>query len=67
MPYKKFNCVQDGQVKYCTKNTKTGQIVHYSSEDKRENGIRMHEMFSHMKPNPGWHGESARHSAAKRK
>jgi len=47
MPYDKFTCYVGGQKKYCTKNRKTGQIVHYSSAEKRENGIRVREMYSH--------------------
>jgi len=43
MPYKKFR--KGG--KYCIKNLKTGNITCFSSEEKRETGIRMREMFSH--------------------
>ena len=47
MPYKKYTCFQDGVKKYCTKNLKTGQVIHYSSPEKRDIGIKIREAFAH--------------------
>ena len=47
MPYTKFTCYKKGVKKYCTRNTRNGNVTHYSSEQKRDTGIRMHEMYSH--------------------
>lgn len=47
MPYKLFTKYQDGQKKWCTRNLRTGQVIHYSSPEKKETGIRMREAFSH--------------------
>jgi hypothetical protein len=47
MPYRKFITYKDGKKKYAIQNTNTGKITRYSSEKKRETGIRMREMYSH--------------------
>lgn len=49
MPYDKFVRVVKDKKKYCTKNKRTGKVVCYSSERKRKTGIRMREMFTHIK------------------
>lgn len=49
MPYNKFVKAMRGRKKYCTKNKRTGKIVCYSSKRKRETGMKMREMFAHMK------------------
>ena len=43
MPYIKFKRAG----KYCTKNIRTGRITRYSSEEKRDTGIRLKEAFAH--------------------
>jgi len=45
MPYTLFK--KGG--KFCTRNKRTGQVVCYSSEEKRRTGMRMREAFAH-----GW-------------
>lgn len=47
MPYDKLTCMKGGRKFWCTKNRETGQVVHYSSEAKRDKGIMMREAFSH--------------------
>lgn len=49
MPYKLFIKQVEGKKKWCTRNLRTGQIVCYSSPEKRATGIRMREMFAHIK------------------
>lgn len=47
MPYLKYTSTRDGKKVYCLKNIKTGNITHFKSEEARETGIRMREMYSH--------------------
>ena len=47
MPYEKFTKIVKGKKKYCLKNKVTGNVTCYSSEEKRNTGIRMKEAFAH--------------------
>ena len=49
MPYIKFESTKKGKKVWCTKNLRTGEIVHYESPEKREVGIRLREAARHMR------------------
>lgn len=48
MPYKLFTDFIKGKKKWCTKNLRTGDIVHYDSHEKRAKGIRIREAAAHL-------------------
>lgn len=49
MPYNLSTKKFKGGTKYCMTSKKTGKTYCYSSPEERKKGMRLHEMFSHIK------------------
>jgi len=44
MPYRKFTQTIKGKKYWCAQNIRTGQIIHYKSEEDRGRGLVMREV-----------------------
>jgi hypothetical protein len=49
MPYTLFQKEEKGEKKYCMKSKETGKTYCFDSPEKRKKGMRMHEVFKHIK------------------
>lgn len=64
MPYQKFTKYEKGVKYYAARNTRNGKVTKYTSDENRETGIKMREMYSH-----GWQPKglaAASHSTRQR-
>ncbi len=47
--YQFFTTTVKGEKKWATRNYRTGQIVRYSSAEKRDTGVRMRKMATNIR------------------